>query len=275
MKNKNNIIKNIVKIIISLFILAIIAVLGIFIYDRATVNNKYSINNENIDIPIWVYHDIVDNESQIKYDYMQTTKDTFENQIVGLRNLGYKFITYEDLKKFKNNEIELNKKSCILTFDDGYKGVYKNVFPIAKKYNIPFTAFIITKNMGNTGVFTWEEAKEMQDSGLVTIASHSIDHPEFTKLTTEEAVKNVNDSYKIIEEKLGEQKTKVFTYPYGLYTEEQINQLEKEEYIQNLTDNKINKSKKLDLSRLHRSYPLSDSIFKMILKKNYRSFRYN
>ena len=275
MKNKNNIIKNIVKIIISLFILAIIAVLGIFIYDRATVNNKYSINDENIDIPIWVYHDIVDNESQIKYDYMQTTKDTFENQIVGLRNLGYKFITYEDLKKFKNNEIKLNKKSCILTFDDGYKGVYKNVFPIAKKYNIPFTAFIITKNMGNTGVFTWEEAKEMQDSGLVTIASHSIDHPEFTKLTTEEAVKNVNDSYKIIEEKLGEQKTKIFTYPYGLYTEEQINQLEKEGYIQNLTDNKINKSKKLDLSRLHRSYPLSDSIFKMILKKNYRSFRYN
>lgn len=275
MKNKNNIIKNIVKIIISLFILAIIAVLGIFIYDRATVNNKYSINDENIDIPIWVYHDIVDNESQIKYDYMQTTKDTFENQIVGLRNLGYKFITYEDLKKFKNNEIELNKKSCILTFDDGYEGVYKNVFPIAKKYNIPFTAFIITKNMGNPGVFTWEEAKEMQDSGLVTIASHSIDHPEFTKLTTEEAVKNVNDSYKIIEEKLGEQKTKVFTYPYGLYTEEQINQLEKEGYIQNLTDNKINKSKKLDLSRLHRSYPLSDSIFKMILKKNYRSFRYN
>lgn len=275
MKNKNNIIKNIVKIIISLFILAIIAVLGIFIYDRATVNNKYSINDENIDIPIWVYHDIVDNESQIKYDYMQTTKDTFENQIVGLRNLGYKFITYEDLKKFKNNEIELNKKSCILTFDDGYEGVYKNVFPIAKKYNIPFTAFIITKNMGNTGVFTWEEAKEMQDSGLVTIASHSIDHPEFTKLTTEEAVKNVNDSYKIIEEKLGEQKTKIFTYPYGLYTEEQINELEKEGYIQNMTDNKINKSKKLDLSRLHRSYPLSDSIFKMILKKNYRSFRYN
>lgn len=275
MKNKNNIIKNIVKIIISLFILVIIAVLGIFIYDRATVNNKYRINDENIDIPIWVYHDIVDNKSQIEYDYMQTTKDTFENQIVGLRNLGYKFITYEDLKKFKNNEIELNKKSCILTFDDGYEGVYKNVFPIAKKYNIPFTAFIITKNMGNTGVFTWEEAKEMQDSGLVTIASHSIDHPEFTKLTTEEAVKNVNDSYKIIEEKLGEQKTKIFTYPYGLYTEEQINELEKEGYIQNLTDNKINKSKKLDLSRLHRSYPLSDSIFKMILKKNYRSFRYN
>ena len=275
MKNKNNIIKNIVKIIISLFILVIIAVLGIFIYDRATVNNKYSINDENIDIPIWVYHDIVDNKSQIEYDYMQTTKDTFENQIVGLRNLGYKIITYEDLKKFKNNEIELNKKSCILTFDDGYEGVYKNAFPIAKKYNIPFTAFIITKNMGNTGVFSWEEAKEMQDSGLVTIASHSIDHPEFTKLTTEEAVKNVNDSYKIIEEKLGEQKTKVFTYPYGLYTKEQINQLEKEGYIQNLTDNKINKSKKLDLSRLHRSYPLSDSIFKMILKKNYRSFRYN
>jgi hypothetical protein len=42
-----------------------------------------------------------------------------------------------------------------------------------------------------------------------------------------------------------------------------------------LTDNKINKSKNLDLSRLHRCYPLSDSIFKMTLKIFYRSIRYN
>ena len=57
------------------------------------------------------------------------------------------------------------------------------------------------------------------------------------------AVNNVNKSYEIIEEKLGKQETKIFTYPYGLYTEEQVEALKNEGYIQNLTDNKINKSK--------------------------------
>ena len=178
-------------------------------------------------------------------------------------------------KNLKNNEIKLNKKSCILTFDDGLEGVYENVYPIAKKYNIPFTMFIVINNVDQPGVITWEEAKEMKDSGIVTIASHSMEHPEFTNLSVEDAVNNVNNSYSIIEEKLGIQPIKIFTYPYGLHKEEQNDALWEEGYIQNLTDNKINKSKNLDLSRLHRCYPLSDSIYKMTLKLFYRSIRYN
>ena len=167
------------------------------------------------------------------------------------------------------------KKSCLLTFDDGYEGVYENAYPIAKKYNIPFTIFVITDNMNTQNVITWEQAKEMQDSGLITIASHSINHPEFTSLTVEEAVNNVNKSYEIIENNLGKQKLKIFTYPYGLFTEEQIIALEKEGYIQNLTDNKINKSKNLDLARLHRDYPLNDSPLKVIIKIIFRSIKYD
>ena len=161
-----------------------------------------------------------------------------------------------------------------MTFDDGYEGVYENAYPIAKKYNIPFTMFIIIDNMEQEGVITWDEAKQMQDSGLVTIASHSMNHPEFTNLDTETAVSNVNESYNKIEEKLGKTNLKIFTYPYGLYKEEQIENLKKEGYIQNLTDNKINKSKDLDLYRLHRCYPLNDSIYKMMAKIIYRSIRY-
>lgn len=267
--------KKVLKTILIVLVVLTVIALGIAIYDRATANNKYYIYEANIDIPIFVYHDIVKNESEVVYDYMQTTKDVFENQINGLKNLGYEFISYEQLQKYKNNEIQLNKKSCLLTFDDGYKGVYENAYPIAKKYNIPFTMFIITDNMYMDSVISWDNAKEMQDSGLVTIASHSTNHPEFTSLSVEEAVNNVNDTYKRIEENLGEQQVKIFTYPYGLHTEEQNDALWKEGYIQNLTDNKINKSTNLDLSRLHRCYPLSDSVFKITLKIFYRSIRYN
>ena len=35
--------------------------------------------------------------------------------------------------------------------------------------------------VGTEGYFTWEQAKEMNSSGLVEIASHSIDHEKFDK----------------------------------------------------------------------------------------------
>lgn len=263
------------KIIIGIILAIIICIAGFLIYDRVTINSQYYIGEKNLQIPIFVYHNIVKEESEIQYDYMQTTKDTFEEQINGLKAFGYHFIDYEDLQEYKKGEKSLYKRSCIITFDDGYEGVYENAYPIAQKYDIPFTIFIITDNMEKEGIITWGQAKEMQESGLVTIASHSMNHPEFTKLSTEEASKNVDESYNKIQKKLGKAKTKIFTYPYGLYTEEQLKKLEDEGYIQNLTDNKINKSKDLNLSGLHRCYPLSDSIYEMMAKIAYRSIRYN
>lgn len=262
------------KIILASFISVAVILLGIFIYDRATINNQYYIDEKNLEIPIFVYHDIVTDESQIEYEYMQTTQKVFEKQIQGLQKVGYHFITYEDLEKYKEGKEKLYKKSCIITFDDGYEGVYENAYPVAQKYNIPITMFIITDNMETSGIITWEQAKKMKDSGLVTIASHSTNHPEFTSLSVDEAEENVNASYKIIDEKLGETKTKIFTYPYGLHTESQIERLKQKGYLQNLTDNKINRSKSLNIYALHRCYPLSDSVPKILLKMHYRSIRY-
>ena len=264
----------VLKIIISILTIIILLGISIYTYDRLTVNNEYLISEKNLEIPIFLYHHIVKEESEIQYDYMQTTEKTFEEQIRGLENLGYHFISYQDLIDYNNGQKKLYKKSCVLTFDDGCKDIYTNAYPILQKYNIPFTMFVVTNAVGADGCASWEELKEMQDSGLALIASHSTNHTEFNKLSLEETLENVDSSYKALEENLGEQKTKVFTYPYGLYSQEQLEPLKEEGYVINLTDNKINKSKDLNLYGLHRCYPLSDSLFKMELKIIYRSIRY-
>lgn len=262
------------KIIISILTIIILLGISIYTYDRLTVNNEYLISEKNLEIPIFLYHHIVKEESEIQYDYMQTTEKTFEEQIRGLENLGYHFISYQDLIDYNNGQKKLYKKSCVLTFDDGCKDIYTNAYPILQKYNIPFTMFVVTNAVGADGCVSWEELKEMQDSGLALIASHSTNHTEFNKLSVAETLENVDSSYKALEENLGEQKTKIFTYPYGLYSQEQLEPLKEEGYVINLTDNKINKSKDLNLYGLHRCYPLSDSLFKMELKIIYRSIRY-
>lgn len=267
--------RNFKKIILLLLATIVIAVATFIIYELATVNNTYYIGEKNLQIPIFVYHDIVKDESEVEYDYMQTTVDKFEEQISGLMKLGYKPISYQDLVNYKNGKTAIPKWSFLITFDDGYMGIYENAFKIAKKYNIPMASFVIDDKVGENGFFSWEQAKEMNDSGLISIYSHGYTHAEYNKKSAESLKEDTDNAYSNLQHKLNRKDLlKVFTYPYGLYTDQQRTILGKEGYVQNLTDNKINSSKKLDLTGLHRCYPLDDSVPKILLKIQYRYIRY-
>ena len=263
------------KIILTLIILVVAACTSFVIYEIATRNKAYYISEKNIEIPIYIYHDIVKDESEIEYDFMQTTVDTFEKQITGLMKLGYKPISYQDLVDYKNGEKALSKWSFLITFDDGYMGVYKYAYEIAKKYDIPMATFVIDDCVGIQNYLNWEQAKEMHDSGVMDIYSHGLTHTEYDKVDTLELVNQTNQAYENLKVNLDdEQLLKVFTYPYGLYTNDEVKALEDEGYIQNLTDNKVNESKNLNLSKLHRYYPLSASSFKLFLKNTYIVLKY-
>ena len=263
------------KAILSFLIVFIIVIISFIIYEIATVKNTYYISEKNLQIPIFVYHDIVKDESQIEYDYMQTTVDTFERQITGLMKLGYKPISYEDLLAYQKGEKAIPKWSFLITFDDGYPGVYKYAFEIAKKYNIPMASFEITDTIGSEGYYDWNQAREMHESGLMSIYLHGYTHVKYDEKTPEELLIDTNMAYENLKNELGDKDVlKVFTYPYGLSTNEERQMLKEAGYVQNLTDNKINTSKELDLSGLHRSYPLNDSVLKIILKIQYRAIRY-
>lgn len=97
------------KIILTIIAVIIIAILSFVIYEIATVNNTYYISEKNLQIPILTYHNLVKDESDVKIDYMQTTVDTFEKQITGLMKFGYKPISYQDLKDYKEGKKAIPK----------------------------------------------------------------------------------------------------------------------------------------------------------------------
>ena len=120
----------------------------------------------------------------------------------------------------------LPEKPILVTLDDGYYSNYEYIFPILKKYNVKASIFIVTDKIGKEidgkKYLNWEQCREMQDSGLVEIFSHSKKHVFYDKLPVRMIRDDVIKSYKIIEENLGSKKLKVFAYPYGAYTKETV-----------------------------------------------------
>ncbi|MFN3361939.1 MAG: polysaccharide deacetylase family protein, partial [Pseudanabaenaceae cyanobacterium] len=106
-------------------------------------------------------------------------------------------------------------------FDDNYRGQYLYAFPLLKQYKFPAVWSVHTGFVGSPQgkpKATWAELKEMADSGLVTVASHTVTHRNLADLPAAEIDRELVESKKILEAKLG-RPIKYFTYPEGTYTE--------------------------------------------------------
>lgn len=238
-------------------------------FKKADKSKKYYKNEKNIKIPILLYHQITTEKSNRNDYYLCTTSKQFEKQISGLQNLGYTFITYDDLIKYNNNELALPEYVAIITFDDGYLNNFENAYPIIQKYNIPINIFVIDNCVGSDGYFSWEQARTMEQSGLVHIYSHGKTHIPYGEESAEIVKEYISYAHSNLENELGHPVTKVFAYPYGSCSDISISALAELGFVQNLLGERCNTSETLDLSSLGRIYVRQnynvESILKLIL----------
>lgn len=134
-------------------------------------------------VPILMYHHIVEGKIADNWDIM--TVDRFRAQIKAISEAGYTAVTFDDLRRYVNEGVELPEKSVVITFDDGYSSNYTLALPILEAYNMKATIFAIGATVGqetykDTGKsmaphFSWEEAAEMEETGVIDIESHGYD----------------------------------------------------------------------------------------------------
>lgn len=110
------------------------------------------------------------------------------------------------------------KESVIFTFDDGYEDNYTNMFPLAKKYNVKVTIYMIGYKIDKPGYLTSEQIKEMSDSGLVQFGSHTLDHPSLVSLSEQGVREQFSGTSWLISEITGKPVTTV-AYPSGDYND--------------------------------------------------------
>lgn len=169
---------------------------------------------------ILIYHRISDYQGGLKSLYVSPTN--FEKQMKFLYSRGYRTITLSELKValLKNNREFLKKKFCI-TFDDGYEDIL-NAYPILKKYNYTATVYVhvnavksgyyVYPKMVTTKMINLKQLSEILD--VFEIGSHTLSHPDLSKLSEREIFKELLDSKIFLEEKLNV-KIKHFCYPFG------------------------------------------------------------
>lgn len=167
-------------------------------------------------IPVLMYHAFSETITSGQPENIHVTASLFEKQLQALLRNNYTPVSFYDLDQYLQGKGGLPEKPVIITADDGYLNNYSIAYPLLKKYNVPATFFVSTAFAGHTTSnphFSWEEALEMEKSGLIDIQIHGYNHIPFTKLSKEEIKYQVSQSLGLIEKHLGTRDVVVVAYP--------------------------------------------------------------
>ncbi len=253
---------------------------------------------------VWCLHRVLPNRSVFQRNReLEITPAFLEKLILDYQKHNYSFVSIDELISQLGKRTLGNKKRVNISFDDGFKDVFSNAYPIFRKYQIPFTIYLtsdfpdkrvnlwwitlehiilnndklvlidghvlICKNkqekqvayetiitdiykselptvvafetmIGNRyevdtfqisqQVLTWEELQEMVDSGLCTIGSHTVTHPNLTRLASEQIEKELSLSKQYIANRL-QCEVNHFSYPHSFQDDAVIESVKTAGYI--------------------------------------------
>lgn len=159
-------------------------------------------------VPVLMYHGVADETWGASELFVRP--ESMEEQLSYLVENGYTPIWFEDLAR-----VDQIENPVILTFDDGYADNYTELFPLLKKYQVKATIFVVTGTVDyNPRVLTSAQIREMSDSGLVSIQSHTHTHPYLNALSREEQERELLISKQQIVRMTGKEPY-VLCYPSG------------------------------------------------------------
>jgi peptidoglycan/xylan/chitin deacetylase (PgdA/CDA1 family) len=172
-------------------------------------------------IPILTYHSIDGSGSIIS-----TSPDIFRRQMRQLRESSCEVLPLQAIVAALRENRELPANAVAITFDDGFHSVYSQAFPVLQEYGFPATVFLVTAycgqpspwnlrtpKIGPAPLATWDQVAKMSRGGI-DIGSHTVLHPDLTRIRPTRAEHEIRMSRRIIEGRLGRAVT-AFAYPFG------------------------------------------------------------
>ncbi len=114
-------------------------------------------------IPVFVFHAV--------------ERGRLESQLRYLAENGYSTLRSADelLARLRGEQVAI-PRSVLLTFDDGLESLSTAAFPLLRAYNMAAVAFIVPEFIGLPGFCTWEQLRELHESGVIDAQSHTLFH---------------------------------------------------------------------------------------------------
>ena len=170
-------------------------------------------------VPILMYHriDSVSASTPAVTKALTVSPEIFRRQMKWLKRHGYHTITQRSLFNALMCGSHLRRKPIIVTFDDGYRDVYRYASPVIDRFGMHATSYLITERISgdDRSFLSWKQVRRFEERG-VEIGSHTVSHAALTSLSDAGALAELVRSRKQLERKLDHRVTWL-AYPYGDY----------------------------------------------------------
>jgi peptidoglycan/xylan/chitin deacetylase (PgdA/CDA1 family) len=193
-------------------------------------------------IPILMYHQIGEPAPRgTPYRGLTVHPRDFRRQMRWLRRLGYRGLSMRDLLPYLRGAADGaatrtttadggeghggRQKLVGITFDDGYRNVYRNAMPVLAEVGFTATNYFVARQTDGANV--WDLEKGIPRSPLMSlrevrewaaagheVGSHTLDHVHLPELSPDQARQQILQSKQALEQAVG-MEVAAFCYPYG------------------------------------------------------------
>ena len=140
-------------------------------------------------LTVFAYHDVrEDIKREYAADRYAMSAENLAMHFAWLRDNDYNVVSLDQVLDALSGRRALPPRAVLLTFDDGLASVYTTAYPLLKLFDYPALVSVVTawietevevvyENhlLSSRDFLTWEQMREMQDSGLIEIISHTHD----------------------------------------------------------------------------------------------------
>jgi len=196
-KNKN-------RLLLAIIAATIIVSVALFGYVEI---RSYSV------VPVLMYHAFQEKDTK---STPNVTPEIFRKQVKFFVDNGYNIVGPDKVIAYMTKKEKMPAKTVAITIDDGDYSFYEKGYPVLKEYNVPAVLFMPTDRIGLPGYVGWKELREMSDSGLITIGSHTMSHPWLPAISVDEkkVYEELALSKDVLEKGTGK-KVEYLCYPNG------------------------------------------------------------
>lgn len=171
-------------------------------------------------LPVLMYHKVI---AHGKPDFLCINRHMLERHFSYLKSNGYHSLTLSELEAHVTKGEALPAKSCLISFDDGYRNNYTEMYPLLKKYGLKANIFLVPdfldpgKTSGQQHEFLRiDEIKLMSQEGSVEYGLHSVKHDSYNELSLEQIRDDIQLSRKMLDQH-GIKYQSSLAYTYGAF----------------------------------------------------------